>query len=75
VTSLSASTIVLTSGGSAAVEVYVEVPAGEGNGDMDHVTFTATSQGDGSVSDSADLMSTAITPGAALYLPVIWKNS
>jgi hypothetical protein len=73
-TSLSASAVVVNPGASAAVMVYVDVPGGASYPDMDTATFTATSQGDGGVSDSADLSSTAVWP-YYLYLPVVRKNS
>jgi uncharacterized membrane protein len=74
-TNLSASSISLNPGEGGGIEVYVDVPVGASNGEMDTATFTATSQGDPGVSDSADLTSTAIAPEIFLYLPVIRKES
>ncbi|HJS28771.1 MAG TPA: FixG Ig-like domain-containing protein, partial [Anaerolineales bacterium] len=74
-TTLSSPTVVVNPGQSEAVMVFVDVPAGATSGEMDHATFTATSQGDPSQSDSADLMSTAVAPETHLYLPLINKES
>ncbi len=75
-TTLSANNITLNANQSGWVEVEVQIPAGAANGDSDTVTITATSQGDNSVTASADLTTTAsviITPSNFIYLPVILK--
>lgn len=64
-TTLSASSVTLAAGESADISVWVEIPGSAAGGDNDTATVTATSQGDGSVSDSADLTTTAV--GTAVY--------
>ena len=58
-TQLSQSSISLLNGVTGSVEVTVDVPAGALAGEMDVVTVTATSQTDGSATDTVQLTSTA----------------
>lgn len=67
----------LAPGESATLEVIVTVPDDAEAGDVDLTTVTATSVGDDSVSDTAQLTTTAtvdVTPGYVRYFPVIGKN-
>ena len=74
-TTLSDSTVSLGVGASATLLVTVDIPAGAADGEMDTATVTATSQGDGAVSGSATLMTTAVAAGpSTLYLPVVIKD-
>ena len=70
-TMLSESSVSLGIGESTTVEVSVRIPALVANGSMDTATVTATSQGDGAVTDSATLVTTAVAAGPpVVYLPV-----
>jgi uncharacterized membrane protein len=74
-TTLSDSTVSLGVGVSATLIVTVDIPAGAADGQMDTATVTATSQGDGAVSGSATLVTTAVAAGpSTLYLPVVIKD-
>jgi hypothetical protein len=61
-TTLSAPDVTLNPGESDTFTAVVEVPAGASDGEIDVATVTATSQADGSVSDSADLTTSANVP-------------
>ena len=69
--------VTLAAGDSTAVTVYVSVPAGATVGTTDVTTVTATSVGDGSVSDSVvDSLTVYPTsaPSFAIYLPLVVRN-
>jgi uncharacterized membrane protein len=71
--SLSASSLLLSAGESADVQVTVAIPA-DASGEMDVVTVTATSQGSGgTITVSTDLTTIAETEGYILYLPFVTK--
>jgi hypothetical protein len=74
-TTLSESSVSLNAGNSATIMVTVNIPVIATDGAMDTVTVTATSQGDGAVSDSATLTTTAVVTGPpTIYLPVFIKD-
>jgi hypothetical protein len=74
-TTLSESSVSLNAGNSATIMVTVNIPAIATDGAMDTVTVMATSQGDGAVSDSATLTTTAVVTGPpTIYLPVFIKD-
>ncbi len=68
-TTLSDASVTLNAGEAVAVTVWVDVPASASGGEMDVAAVTATSQSDGSVSDSATLTTTVPTMG--VYLPIV----
>jgi hypothetical protein len=72
-TTLSQGNISLSAGQSSSFTVMVSVPAGAANNAMDTATITATSQGDGGVSASTDLTTTATGQEYLLYLPIVPK--
>ena len=78
VSNLSQSTINLAAGTSATFQVSVVIPPDATNGEMDIVSVTATSQGDGSQMDTVDLTTTAeIEPpdDYTIFLPVVINNT
>ena len=68
-------TVGLDPGQSVAISVFVEIPFLTPNGAMDVATITATSQGDGGISDSADLTTTVVGLEHILFIPVTVKNA
>jgi len=72
-TALSASSIMLNAGEAGTVMVTVQIPGGAADGDMDVVSITAVSDGDGSATGSVDLTTTAGAPIYRLYLPIVMK--
>jgi uncharacterized membrane protein len=74
---LSETTIGLAAGTSATFQVVVEIPAGAGDGEIDVVTVAATSQGDGSQSDTANLTTTAeVGPdNYQIFMPVVIRHA
>ena len=73
-TTLSDSSVSLGIGESTMVTVTVDISSGAADGEMDIATVTATSQGDGAVSDSAALTTTAVVDEVFIYLPFIAKD-
>lgn len=65
-------TVTLGINESSIVSVTVDIPIDANDAEMDTATFTATSQTDDQVSDSADLVTTAVGP-QRIYLPVVLK--
>jgi uncharacterized membrane protein len=65
-TSIDPASVTLNAGQSASVEVTVDIPANVVDGTVDTTTFTATSQGNGSVSDSVGLATTVNDPEIAI---------
>ncbi|MDA0243313.1 MAG: M36 family metallopeptidase [Chloroflexi bacterium] len=65
-TSIDPASVTLNAGQSASVEVTVDIPANVVDGTVDTTTFTATSQGNGSVSDSVDLATAVNDPEIAI---------
>jgi hypothetical protein len=66
-TELAETEITLGAGETGSFDVTVEVPAGAWAGDWDAVTVTATSQADNSISDWAELTTTAETIYSAAW--------
>jgi len=78
-------TIAVDSGETGIVMLEVAVPSDANMGDTDDITFTATSQGDNTITDSVDIVSTALAVVIAPYfenfdgvstpdLPVGWSK-
>ena len=70
----STASITLGAGASAQFTVVVSIPANATNGQNDVATVTATSQTDGTATDTAQLTTTAVTPtpsNPTIYLPLI----
>jgi hypothetical protein len=66
----------LAAGEAVDVVVNVTIPAGAADGDFDVVTVTVTSTGDGAVTASSELTTTASVEGPTfemIYLPIIFK--
>lgn len=64
--------ITLAAGESADFAVHVTIDAGAADGDNDHVTITATSQGDVTKTDSTELATTAFL--YSTFLSLVYKN-
>jgi uncharacterized repeat protein (TIGR01451 family) len=72
-TTASAMTIELGAGATGMFYVTVKVPAGAAGGASDVAIITATSQTDGTVTDSIELTTTAVITEYRLFLPIIMK--
>jgi subtilisin-like proprotein convertase family protein len=73
---LSDASVTLNPGESTSFTVWVEIPADATDQETDVTTVTATSQSDNTVTDVADLTTTAVVPpppGFDIYLPVVMK--
>lgn len=76
ISTLSVNSITLNAGEMGSFTVTVFIPANAADNDSDITTITATSQTDGSATDSTSLTTTAEVPSPAnpvIYLPMIMK--
>ena len=72
--SVQPASVLLAQGGTATVKVFVSIPASAAPGTVDVTTVTATSQSDGSVSDTATDSTTRQAYPYGVYLPLVRRS-
>jgi hypothetical protein len=75
ITSLSTSLVSLAPSASTIFSATVAIPPGAADQATDTVTITATSQGDGSKTDSAVLTTVSTGQAARIFLPALMMNT